>query len=89
MCDIYLDIHRRVKRVQFMEHRMKRQVGILCPTCGRNRMERVSREITTRVGRRAITVSDVEVDECPKCGERLYDLAALRRIRQARGTRAA
>ena len=41
---------------------MKRQVGILCPTCGRGRMERVSREITTRAGRRTITVSDVEVD---------------------------
>lgn len=68
---------------------MKRQVGILCPTCGRGRMERVSREITTRMGRKTIIVSDVEVDECPKCSERLYDMAALRRIRQARGTRAA
>jgi YgiT-type zinc finger domain-containing protein len=68
---------------------MKRQVGILCPTCGRGRMERVSREINTRVGRKTITVSDVEVEECPKCSERLYDLAALRRIRQARRSRVA
>lgn len=68
---------------------MKRRAGILCPTCGVGRMLRVVREVTTTVGRKTISVPDVEVDECPKCGERLYDLQALQRIRQVRDSRAA
>ena len=54
--------------------------GIRCPTCGAPGMCRVLRPITTRRGRRSIIVKGVEVDECDKCGERLYDLIALRRL---------
>jgi YgiT-type zinc finger domain-containing protein len=64
---------------------MKRsQSRIRCPTCGRPAMQRVSRTITTRLKRRTIRVPNVEVDECAHCGERLYDLAALAVLRQAR-----
>jgi YgiT-type zinc finger domain-containing protein len=63
--------------------------GILCPTCGAARMERVTQTVQTKVGRRKVTVPDVELDQCPRCGERLYDLAALRRIRAARDAAAA
>ena len=55
-----------------------------CPTCGKLTMKRVSRTVQTTVGRKRISVPDIEVEECANCGERLYDLIALRRIRQAR-----
>jgi YgiT-type zinc finger domain-containing protein len=48
-------------------------------------MRRVVREVETRVGLRRMVVPDIEVEECGRCGERLYDLAALRKIRDARG----
>lgn len=62
---------------------MKR-TGLLCPTCHKATMVRVTRDVRSRHGRRVLLVTDVDVDECPRCGERLYDLAALRRIRDAR-----
>ena len=63
--------------------------GVLCPTCGEARMQRVSQNVQTKAGRRKVTVPDVELDLCPKCGERLYDLLALRKIRAARDAAAA
>jgi Zn-finger nucleic acid-binding protein len=30
------------------------------------------------------TVSDVEAEVCPRCGERYYDLEAMRKIERAR-----
>lgn len=56
-------------------------------------MSRVARDVTARAGKRTVIVRAVEVEECVKCGERLFDLAALRRIadekRNARRRRAA
>ena len=63
--------------------------GILCPTCGEARMKRVTQDVETKVGRRKVVVRNVAVDRCPECGERLYDLAALRQIRAARDAAAA
>lgn len=57
-----------------------------CPSCGRRTMDHVTRAIQTKVGRRSISVPDVNVEECASCGERLYDLAALQMIRRARET---
>jgi YgiT-type zinc finger domain-containing protein len=57
---------------------------IRCPTCGQPDLRRVFRDVTTRAAGRVLVVHDVEVDECENCGERLYDLPALRRIRDAR-----
>jgi YgiT-type zinc finger domain-containing protein len=65
---------------------MKKSAAIQCPTCGVHGMKRVSRSLTTRVGSTKVVVRGVEVEECPHCGERLYDLAALRRLRSARRT---
>ncbi len=67
----------------------KKVKGIICPTCGESRMERVKQSVQTRVGRRKVTVPDVEFELCPECGERLYDIAALRQIRAARDATAA
>jgi YgiT-type zinc finger domain-containing protein len=63
---------------------MKKTATIRCPTCGRPGVRRVTRDVATRIGATELVVRGVEVDECPSCGERLYDLAALRRIRAAR-----
>ena len=57
---------------------------IRCPTCGAAAVRRVSRDVVARAGRRSITVASVELDECERCVERLYDLAALQRIAAAR-----
>ena len=56
-----------------------------CPRCGRLSMKKVLRAIETKAGRKRMVVPDIEVEECQRCGERLYDLAALRKIRDARG----
>jgi len=58
-----------------------------CPTCGRTAMHRVVRDVTTRRTGKAIVVKDVEVEECAHCGERLYDLTALRRLGDAQRRR--
>lgn len=55
-----------------------------CPTCGHAGMVQVERDIATRAGRKTVTVRGVSVEECPRCGERLYNLAALRRLRAVR-----
>ena len=73
---------------------MKRlSIAVRCPTCGKGTLKRVVRDVETSVGRRRLVVRDVELEECPKCGERVYDLTALRKLRavrrQARGRRAA
>jgi YgiT-type zinc finger domain-containing protein len=60
-----------------------------CPTCGLRGMVRVSRSVLSRVGSATVVVRGVVVDLCPHCGERLYDLAALRRIRAGRRPHAA
>jgi len=56
-----------------------------CPTCGQLAMRRVVRSIETTVGGKRTEVPNIEVEECGACGERLYDLIALRKIREARG----
>lgn len=63
---------------------MKSRSGRRCPTCGRPGLRRVRRDVATGVGKRAVTVRGVELDECQHCGERLYDLPALRQLREAR-----
>ena len=57
---------------------------VRCPTCGKTGFRAVTRAVTARVGNRTITVRGIPVEECLHCGERLYDPAALRRIREAR-----
>ncbi len=52
-------------------------------------MDRVRERVETKVGRRTAIVPDVELDQCPACGERLLDLAAVQQIRAAREAAAA
>ena len=68
---------------------MRRRIrAAWCPTCGRLAMLPAVRAISTHAGDRKVRVAGVRLEECTSCGERLYDLAALRRLAAARtGTR--
>jgi YgiT-type zinc finger domain-containing protein len=47
-------------------------------------MQMVVGSVETTVRGKRLLVPNIELEECPHCGERLYDLAALRKIRAAR-----
>lgn len=70
-----------------------RSVAVRCPTCGKGTLKHVLRDVETSAGRRRLVVRNVAIEECPECGERVYDLAALQKLRavrrQARRPRAA
>jgi YgiT-type zinc finger domain-containing protein len=75
-------LHSRVvEEVCFMKRKGQ---ASRCPTCGRLALRPKERTVSTRVGKREVKVPDIPVEECSICGERLYDLAALRRIAAAR-----
>ena len=57
----------------------------VCPTCGEKNLKKVRRTVSgTRQGKR-YSVPGVEFYECPDCGEKIYDPAAMRRIEQGSG----
>ena len=60
----------------------KRPVLKLCVSCGSQRVQRKQVSVRLRDGR---TVSAVRADVCAACGERYYDLEAMRRL-EAEGT---
>jgi YgiT-type zinc finger domain-containing protein len=51
-----------------------------CPTCGRRKLKLVHSDYSTRVQGRAVVVPDLERQECPNCGEVLFDCAAMERL---------
>ena len=51
-----------------------------CPTCGSDRIERVVRDVTRKYEGQTYTVPSVEFYDCPKCGEKVYDREAMRKI---------
>jgi YgiT-type zinc finger domain-containing protein len=53
-----------------------------CPTCGSKRIRRVVRTIRGARTGKAFTVAIVSVEECPVCGEMLFDHAALQKIEE-------
>lgn len=61
--------------------------GVTCPTCGLGLMRKVLRSVTTRVGHTDIVIHRIHVEECAQCGERMYGMDALRRIRSVRDSR--
>ena len=51
-----------------------------CPTCGNNNLKKVRKVVTgTRQGKR-YSAPNMEFYECPDCGERIYDPAAIRQL---------
>lgn len=55
-----------------------------CPTCGSRKIRRVRRDVTIDVGPIHFVTPAVEFDECPACGEQLFDLAAMEKIESHR-----
>ena len=49
----------------------------VCVSCGSKRVQRKEVSVRLRDGR---TVSGVKADVCDTCGERYYDLEAMRRL---------
>jgi YgiT-type zinc finger domain-containing protein len=54
----------------------------VCPNCGNKNLKKVRKTVTgTRQGKR-YSAAQVEFYECPDCGERIYDPAAIRQIEE-------
>jgi YgiT-type zinc finger domain-containing protein len=51
-----------------------------CPTCGSRKLKAVRRNLTREFAGERYTVPNLAFHECPDCGERLYDRAAMRAI---------
>ena len=57
-----------------------------CPTCGQKTLRRHKRDIRGTYKGRPYVARNVEVEDCSNCGERLFDLEAMRKIESARTT---
>ncbi len=51
-----------------------------CPTCGSRRIKVVRSDYKTTIQGRSRIVPDLERQECPDCGEVLFDCAAMERL---------
>jgi YgiT-type zinc finger domain-containing protein len=51
-----------------------------CPSCGSRRIKRVRQDWTGKFRNRSYSVPNLAFYECPKCGGRVYDREAMRRI---------
>ena len=51
-----------------------------CPTCGSDQIRRVERNVTRKYKEQTYLVPALEFYECPICGEKIYDSAAMRKI---------
>jgi len=53
-----------------------------CPTCGSRRMRRQTVTVRATVRGKTAAVPDLELEVCPDCGEKLFDLEASRRMEE-------
>lgn len=51
-----------------------------CPSCGSKKIKKVRRNWTGESQGQTYTVPELEFHECPKCGEKIYDRDAMRKI---------
>ncbi len=51
-----------------------------CPTCGSDRIKRVTRDLTRIYKGGEYTVPMLEFYECPNCGEKVFDHKAMLKI---------
>ena len=51
-----------------------------CPTCGSKKLKAVRKTVTRQYKGERYTVPDLEFQECPNCGEKLYDRDAMHKI---------
>jgi len=52
----------------------------VCPSCGSEKIKKVRRDWTGTYQDQAYIVAKLAFYECPRCGERVYDREAMRRI---------
>ena len=52
----------------------------MCPSCGSDKIRKVRRNWTGTFKGKTYRVPDLQYDECPECGERVYDRDAMREI---------
>ena len=57
-----------------------------CPSCGSHRMRRATQDWAGEFKGRRYTVPNVPFDECPDCGEKVFDRDAVRKIQSHRPT---
>jgi YgiT-type zinc finger domain-containing protein len=53
-----------------------------CPTCGGRRMRRQTVTVKATVRGRTAEVPNLQLEVCPDCGEKLFDLEASRRMEE-------
>ena len=53
-----------------------------CPSCGSRRLRRQTVTLTATVRNKKATVTGLELEVCPECGEKLFDLEASRRMEE-------
>lgn len=53
-----------------------------CPTCGSRRISRQVVTVKARVRSKSAVVRGLELEVCPDCGEKLFDLEASRRMEE-------
>jgi YgiT-type zinc finger domain-containing protein len=51
-----------------------------CPSCGSKEIKRVRRNLPREFEGHEYTVPNLEYNECPDCGEKVYDRDAMREI---------
>ena len=54
----------------------------ICPSCGSTEIKKVCQDWSGEYEGRAYTVPALEYYACPACGEKVYDRAAMRKIRE-------
>lgn len=52
-----------------------------CPTCGNDKIQVAVKDITRKYQGQTYIVPAVELYECSNCGEKVYDRAAIQKIR--------
>ena len=53
-----------------------------CPTCGSRRIRRQTVTVKATVRGKTATVPGLELEVCPECGEKLFDLEASHRMEE-------
>jgi YgiT-type zinc finger domain-containing protein len=53
-----------------------------CPTCGSKRIRRMRRNFHGAYKGQAYVVPNLEFEQCPDCGERLFDHDAMQKIEE-------
>ncbi|MBD3347100.1 MAG: YgiT-type zinc finger protein [Chitinivibrionales bacterium] len=51
-----------------------------CPTCGSNKIKKIKRDYSDEYNGKNYIIPDLEFEECPDCGEQLFDREALRKM---------